>query len=195
MTEPADAVDVLDHTTLDLDSAERVSYVLDQRFRYTYAEPITSLRQRLVVVPPPRHGNQHRRTHQIEVTGTRARRVCRRDRQGNTVVRLHAERVEQTVEFRATVLVERIRGDGRCYPSRPCAIPGCCVPPVVLRPTTDCGTWRRTSGPATTRWNWPSGSVPPCTRPSATSTASHRCKRQPRRHLPVVAASARTRRT
>jgi transglutaminase-like putative cysteine protease len=112
LTVEADALNVLDHTTLDLDSAERVSYVLDQRFRYTYAEPITSLRQRLVVVPPPRHGNQHRRTHQVEVTGTPARRVWRRDRQGNTVVRLHAERVEQTVEFRAAVLVERIRRDG-----------------------------------------------------------------------------------
>ena len=112
MTPEPDVLDVLDHTTLDLDSAERVTYALDQRFRYTYAEPITSLRQRLVVVPPRRHGNQHRRTHRVEVTGTEARRVWRRDRQGNTVVRLHAPRVEEAVEFRATVLVERIRQDG-----------------------------------------------------------------------------------
>lgn len=112
MTLDADSLDMLDHTALDLDGAQRVTYVLDQRFRYTYAEPITSLRQRLVVVPPPRHGNQHRRTHQVEVTGTRARRSWRRDRQGNTVVRLHADRVEHAVEFRAAVLVERIRQDG-----------------------------------------------------------------------------------
>jgi transglutaminase-like putative cysteine protease len=104
--------DLLDHTTLDLDNAERVTYLLDQRLHYTYDAPITALRQRLVVVPPPRHGNQHRRAHRVEVAGTKVRRSWRRDSHGNTIVRLHAERVEQAVEFRAAVLVERVRDDG-----------------------------------------------------------------------------------
>jgi transglutaminase-like putative cysteine protease len=104
--------DLLDHTAIDLDGADRVTYLLDQRLHYAYDEPITALRQRLVVVPPPRHGNQHRRVHQVEVTGTSARRVWRRDAHGNTVVHLHAQRVERAVEFRAAVLVERVRPDG-----------------------------------------------------------------------------------
>ena len=102
----------LDHTTIDLDAADRLTYLLDQRLHYSYDEPITSLRQRLVVVPPPRHGNQHRQSHRVEVAGTAARRVWRRDTHGNTVVDLHAHRVERAVEFRVTVQVERIRRDG-----------------------------------------------------------------------------------
>lgn len=110
--EALDDAELLDHTTLDLDGADRVTYLVDQRLHYAYDEPITALRQRLVVVPPPRHGNQHRRVHRVDVTGTRARRVWRRDPHGNTVVHLHAPRVEEAVEFRAAVLVERVREDG-----------------------------------------------------------------------------------
>ncbi|HEY0807325.1 MAG TPA: transglutaminase N-terminal domain-containing protein, partial [Pseudonocardiaceae bacterium] len=104
--------ELIDHAALDLDAADRLTYLLDQRLHYSYDEPITSLRQRLVVVPPPRHGNQHRRSHQVDVAGTAARRVWRRDAHGNTVVDLHAHRVERAVEFRVTVLVERVRRDG-----------------------------------------------------------------------------------
>lgn len=114
MTLDARALDarLLDHTELDLESADRVTYVLDQSFHYTYEAPIESLRQRLVVVPPVRHGNQHRRDHRVEVTGAAARRAWRRDRHGNTVVRLRADRVERSVEFRLSALVERVRADG-----------------------------------------------------------------------------------
>jgi transglutaminase-like putative cysteine protease len=123
-------LDLLDHTTVDLDGASRVTYLLDQRLHYAYAEPITSLRQRLVVVPPLRHGNQYRRVHRVEVTGTSARRVWRQDAHGNTVVHLHAPRVERSVEFRAAVLVERVRQDG------PTLLPSAALDdPRLLRPT------------------------------------------------------------
>ena len=54
---------LLDHRGLDLDAAGRITYVLEQSFRYDYNAPVESLRQRLVVVPPSRHGSQHRRVH------------------------------------------------------------------------------------------------------------------------------------
>ena len=54
---------VLDHRGMDLDAAERVTYIIEQSFRYDYEAPVASLRQRLVVVPPSRHGSQHRRAH------------------------------------------------------------------------------------------------------------------------------------
>ena len=106
------AAALLDHRELDLDNAERVTYVLDQSFHYAYDEPILSLRQRLVVVPPQRHGNQYRRAHRVEVTGAAARRVARRDTHGNTVLRLHAASVERSVRFSLCAVVERIRQDG-----------------------------------------------------------------------------------
>jgi transglutaminase-like putative cysteine protease len=122
--------DLLDHTALDLDGAARVTYLVDQRLHYAYDEPITALRQRLVVVPPARHGNQHRRVHRVDVTGTSARRVWRRDAHGNTVVHLHAPQVEHAVEFRAAVLVERVREDG------PTLLPESALrDPRLLRPT------------------------------------------------------------
>ena len=69
---------LLDHRGLDLDAAGRVTYVLQQSFRYEYDSPVESLRQRLVVVPPARHGNQHRRAHRLDVHGVQARRSVRR---------------------------------------------------------------------------------------------------------------------
>ncbi len=106
------AAAALDYRDLDLDNADRVTYVLDQSFHYAYDEPIESLRQRLVVIPPQRHGNQHRRAHRVDVTGAAARRVARRDGRGNTVLRLHAARVEESVRFSLCAVVERIRQDG-----------------------------------------------------------------------------------
>ena len=84
---------VLDHRGLDLDAARRITYVLEQSFRYEYDAPVESLRQRLVIVPPARHGNQHLRAYRLEVTGAKARRRVRRDAAGNVVAWLRAERV------------------------------------------------------------------------------------------------------
>ena len=121
---------VLDHRGLDLDAAGRVTYILQQSFRYDYQTPVESLRHRLVVVPPARHGNQHRRGHRLEVTGAQARRRLGRDIHGNVVAWLRAERVEQTVEFRLAAVVERIRDDG------PPALPAAALhSPALLRPT------------------------------------------------------------
>jgi transglutaminase-like putative cysteine protease len=103
---------VLDHHSVDLDAAERVTYLLEQSFRYDYPGPIERLRHRLVVLPPARHGNQHLRAHLLQVEGAVARRETRRDARGNTVVRVRAEQVERTVRFRLGALVERVQPDG-----------------------------------------------------------------------------------
>ena len=103
---------VLDHRSVDLDGAHRVTYLLEQTFRYDYSGPVQGLRHRLVVLPPWQHGNQHLRAHRLDVDGAVTRRVMRRDTQGNTVVRLRAERVERSVEFRVGARVERVHSDG-----------------------------------------------------------------------------------
>jgi transglutaminase-like putative cysteine protease len=103
---------VLDHSSVDLDNSKRVTYLLEQCFRYDYAVPVRRLRHRLVVLPPRQHGDQHLRAHALDVDGTIARRVTRCDARGNTVVRVHAEHVESSVEFRLRAVLERIQSDG-----------------------------------------------------------------------------------
>jgi transglutaminase-like putative cysteine protease len=121
---------VLDHHSVDLNAADRVTYLLEQTFRYDYAEPVQGLHQRLVVLPPARHGNQHLRAHRLDVHGTRARRVMRRDTRGNTVVRIRAERVERSIRFWIGALLERVRADG------PVRLPAhALTDPRLLRPT------------------------------------------------------------
>lgn len=121
---------LLDHRGLDLDAAGRVTYILDQGFRYDYDTPVASLRQRLVAVPKSRHGSQYRRAHLLTVTGARASCRLRRDAHGNAVAWLRAERVAQAVEFRITAILERVRDDG------PTVLPAAALrSPGLLRPT------------------------------------------------------------
>ncbi len=121
---------VLDHRGLDLAAARRVRYVLEQSFRYEYDAPVESLRQRLVIVPPARHGNQYLRAHRLEVTGAKVRRRVRRDAAGNVVALLQAERVPEAIEFRLAAVLERIRDDG------PAVLAAAALrSPRLLRPT------------------------------------------------------------
>jgi transglutaminase-like putative cysteine protease len=120
---------LLDHRELDLDAARRVTYIIEQRFRYDYDAPVKSLRQRLVVIPPTRHGSQYCRGHLLEVSGAQARRSLRRDAHGNVVAWVRSESVAQTVEFRLAAVVERVRGEEP-------ALPGVLLSsPRLLRPT------------------------------------------------------------
>lgn len=121
---------LLDHHKFDLESADRITYRLEQSFRYDYDTPVTSVRQRLVVVPPARHGDLYRRAHRVAVTGAPARRRVVRDAAGNTIVRVHAPQVERGVEFRVTAVLERVRGDGP--PVLPASV---LTDPRLLRPT------------------------------------------------------------
>ncbi len=121
---------LLDHRGLDLGAARNVNYVLQQSFRYEYDAPVESLRQRLVIVPPARHGNQYRRAHRLEVNGAPVRRRVSRDAYGNVVAWLHADRVTQAIEFRLAAVIERVRDDG------PTLLPAEALhSPRLLRPT------------------------------------------------------------
>jgi transglutaminase-like putative cysteine protease len=107
MVSPEDvAAPMLDHARLDLEAAGRITYRVEQQFRYTYDVPVTSLSQRLVIVPRPRHGNVYRRAHRVDVTGTPARLRSRQDSAGNTVVRVTAARVEHSVEFGVVAMLD-----------------------------------------------------------------------------------------
>jgi len=96
-----------DSTSVDWANARRASYQLRQTFRYEYAEPITDLNHRLVVIPPARFGDQRRVYHDLLVELKEVRRQDREDRFGNFVVEVFAPEVPRAIEFTAEVSIER----------------------------------------------------------------------------------------
>jgi transglutaminase-like putative cysteine protease len=96
-----------DPTSVDWASARRASYRLRQTFRYEYAEPITDLNHRLMVIPPARFGDQRRVYHDLLVELNEVRMQDRQDRFGNFVVDVFAPEVPRAIEFTAEVSVER----------------------------------------------------------------------------------------
>lgn len=98
-------------TTFDTDAligADRATYVIHQTIAYDYTVPVLDLRQRLMVMPRERHGDQHRVIHRLDVRTAGNRRVrTRADRFGNTVVHVKAPTVERAIEFQARAVLVR----------------------------------------------------------------------------------------
>jgi transglutaminase-like putative cysteine protease len=94
-----------------LRDGDRVTYVLRQCFSYAYDAPIRELNHRLVVIPPRRHGGQHRRRHSVTVSVADARTTHRRDATGNIVTRSRVPLVPDQVEFVVEAVVERVGPD------------------------------------------------------------------------------------
>jgi len=93
-------------------SARTAVYVLDQVVGYEYTAPIRAVRQRLMIVPRPRHGDQTRVAHRLDVTAddAPAQRVGQRvDEFGNDVVDIHADGVTSSLRFSLRALVRRDR--------------------------------------------------------------------------------------
>lgn len=103
---------LLDPASTDLARADRVQYLLEQRFTYEYDQPIHDLHHRLVVVPPVRHGEQFRRAHRLTVDGAEVRRRSRSDGHGNPVVVLAARTVERRLDLALLAVLERVSGSG-----------------------------------------------------------------------------------
>jgi transglutaminase-like putative cysteine protease len=88
--------------------AERATYVIHQTIAYEYAKPVSDLRQRLMIMPRERHGDQHRVVHRLDVHTAGSRRVrTRHDRFGNPVVHVNAASIERTIEFQARAVLVR----------------------------------------------------------------------------------------
>ncbi|HEX2517485.1 MAG TPA: transglutaminase family protein, partial [Chloroflexota bacterium] len=86
-------------------------YQVRQTYCYNYSEPVTDVRQRLLMVPPARHGDQRLHEHQLSVRGADHGYAVRweRDRFGNRVGLVSAARVAHILAFEATFRVERRR--------------------------------------------------------------------------------------
>jgi len=98
---------VIDPSSVDWSTTRSASYRLRQTFRYEYAQPITDLNHRLVMIPPPRFGDQRRTYHDLVVELKEIRMQNREDRFGNVVIDVFAPEVPQSIEFVAEASVER----------------------------------------------------------------------------------------
>ncbi len=103
--------DFRDHPT-DCTRIQRAIYEVQQHFRYRYPAPIYKLKQRLVVVPRPVHGNQRVLSHRLEVSQPRSRHRMRADRFGNVVFEISIPKVDEAVDFGVSVTVERLTAQG-----------------------------------------------------------------------------------
>src|SRR6266853_1288812 len=88
-------------------AARRATYSVTQSFRYEYAQPVSDLKHRLVVIPPERFGDQRRLRHQVSVGLDGVTLDDRIDRFGNNVVEVFAPRVASAIEFDVNIAVER----------------------------------------------------------------------------------------
>jgi transglutaminase-like putative cysteine protease len=103
------AIGQLDHLDVDWPRVQRSIYLVHQQLRYEYPGPITDLKQRLMVVPPDQHGDQHRIDYRLDVSLPTATSICQDDVFGNQEINLSIPYVERSVDFAAWILVERCK--------------------------------------------------------------------------------------
>lgn len=82
-------------------------FLLEQRFRYTYATPVRHLRHRFMALPRAAHGGQRRLGHRLTVTGDPVLVSERSDGFGNHVVEVRAAVVPDWVQFESWALIGR----------------------------------------------------------------------------------------
>jgi len=103
-----DAVPLLTTAETDVARAQRVTFLLEQRFCYTYDGPVRDLDHRLVVIPRGRHGNARRLHSRVDVSAANARSTTTRDRLGNVATRIRICDVADSVCFEVAAVVERV---------------------------------------------------------------------------------------
>lgn len=97
----------VDHRGVDWPRVRWTAYLIHQQLRYEYPGEVRDLRQRLVIVPPERHGGQRLVTHKLEISQPDVEQDDTTDRFGNRVLSLHAAHVASKITFTAWIVVER----------------------------------------------------------------------------------------
>ena len=109
-------MNALDHRAVDWATAGSARYQVEQTFRYEYPGPIKDLRQRLLVIPPDRFGDQLLVDRALEVDAPDAVVENRLDRFGNLVFDVYTPAIARSVEFRARATVTRHAGGAHRLP-------------------------------------------------------------------------------
>jgi transglutaminase-like putative cysteine protease len=107
------SVELLDHERVEWHRVRRTRYLIHQHLRYEYPGPIYDLNQRLMLLPPKQHGNQHLVDYHISVSSENYEINCCDDDFGNRVINLLIPRIEHAIDFDANILVERNAEDDR----------------------------------------------------------------------------------
>ena len=83
--------------------SELASYHVRHHYRYVYTDAVTNVQQRLVIVPPDRHGDQILIAFDMSVRGsiTQPSIEWEWDKFGNRVCRVAVERVAHAIDFEA----------------------------------------------------------------------------------------------
>jgi len=121
---------MVDHRAVDWPRVRWAGYLLHQRFHYEYPGPIHDLRQRLVVIPPERHGNQRLVTHRLEVSSPTTEVRRDQDQWGNLVLSLALDHVAHAIDFTIWIVVERDTSAGPII-----VTPQAHLDPSLLTPT------------------------------------------------------------
>ncbi len=120
---------LIDRREVDWQRVASLSYLVQQRFRYEYPQPIRDLRHRLMIVPPDRHGDQRTVVSHVSASCDGDMRRWR-DEYGNVCIEFCAPAVQEWIEFEARIVVHRAH-----VPGPPLHEPGWLTDPRLLRPT------------------------------------------------------------
>lgn len=118
VTRWASEVELIDHDGVEWERVGQTRYWMDQHFVYRYPASVRELRQKLIVVPPDRYGDQRLVSFDLHVSEPDATTSSMCDIFGNRVLQVHIPHVHSEVTFRTQLVVER-RLDGRRWPRIP----------------------------------------------------------------------------
>ncbi|MDQ2931478.1 MAG: transglutaminase family protein [Gemmatimonadota bacterium] len=86
----------------------RVRHHVQQEYRYSYTGPVTDVRQRLVMIPPAKYGDQQLVSHELTIEGADdVVTTWETDRFGNSACHVRASRVNESVRFAVQFEVDR----------------------------------------------------------------------------------------
>jgi transglutaminase-like putative cysteine protease len=109
------AADALPVDSSALGAADRVTYRVRQRFRYTYDGPARDLVHRLVAVPPSRHGDQVCRLASVAASAPGALTTWSRNPDGAREATVRLAEVPRELEFDVSFVVDRFTGHGPAH--------------------------------------------------------------------------------
>jgi transglutaminase-like putative cysteine protease len=98
---------LLDHRGIEWGQVRQTRYWMHQRFQYRYPGSIRELRQRLMVIPVDRYGDQRLRAYELLVSAPDATTTTEHDAFGNRVFLVYVPQAETEVTFEMRVVVER----------------------------------------------------------------------------------------
>jgi transglutaminase-like putative cysteine protease len=107
MTGPAGQIALLDHHEVEWSQVRETRYWMYQRFEYRYPGAIRELRQRLMVIPPERYGDQRLCAYHLHVSTPDAVTTAATDAFGNRVFLVSIPELDGPLDFEMRLVVER----------------------------------------------------------------------------------------